>query len=126
MKRTKLMLGTMILSLGMAGAAWAQPAPNHDRDATVYSGYNHDRSDNNRAPRGDQDDRSWRSSGDRDRDDNYSVWNSRGDRDRDDQYGVWNTRGDRDDQDVSRGNHDRRSSRNWGYSNMRGGRRDDR
>ena len=52
MKSTKLILGTMILGLGMAGAAWAQPAPNHDRDATVHGGYTIDRDYVNRAARG--------------------------------------------------------------------------
>ena len=37
-------------------AAWAQPAPRHDRDATVYNGYTRDRDDVNHY-RGDRDDR---------------------------------------------------------------------
>jgi hypothetical protein len=39
MKRMKLMLGAMVLSVGAAGAAWAQPAaPDHDvRNHAVYS-----------------------------------------------------------------------------------------
>ena len=47
MKRTKLMLGTMILGVSMAGAAWAQPAPNHDRDVGVHRAYSADRDDHN-------------------------------------------------------------------------------
>ncbi len=115
MKPTKLMLGTMILGLGMAGAAWAQPAPSHDRDAAVHSGYTTDRSDANRA-QGDQDDRNaWR--GDRDdvyrgRYNPYVYRRGDGDRDRDDR-GGWRARNDRDDRNGRRGDHDARSARKW-------------
>ena len=121
MKRTRLLMGTVILALGITGAAWAQPAPRHDRDANVYSGYNRG---NDQQVRGDRNQSygAWNARGDRD--DNHGAWNARGDRD--DNYGAWNTRGDRDDQYVRRGDHDVRSSQTWGYSNMRHGTRDDR
>jgi hypothetical protein len=115
MKPTKLMLGTMILGLGMAGAAWAQPVPSHDRDAAVHSGYTTDRGDAYRS-RGDQDDRNaWRG----DRDDVYrGGYNpyvyQRGDSDRDrDDRGGWRARDDRDDRHGRRGDHDARSARKW-------------
>jgi hypothetical protein len=109
MKLTKLMLGTMILGLGMAGAAWAQPAPSHDRDAAVHGGYTIDRGDANRA-RGDQDDRTaWRG----DRDDVYrGEYNP---------YLYQRGDGDRDDRSVWRGDRDARGSWNWGHSNIRRG-----
>jgi hypothetical protein len=113
MKPTKLMLGTMILGLGMAGAAWAQPAPNHDRDAAVRGSYATGQGDANRA-RGDQDDRAaWRG----DRNDVYrGGYNpyvyQRGDGDRDDRSG-WRAHDDRDDRNVRRGDHDARSARKW-------------
>ena len=123
MKPTKLMLGTMILGLGMAGAAWAQPAPNHDRDAAVRGSYTTDRGDAYRA-RGN----AWRG----DRDDvyrgGYNPYVYRrgdGDGDRDDRNG-WNARGDRDDRNVWRGDRDARGSWNWGHSHMRRGKTDDR
>lgn len=109
MKSTKLMLGTMILGLGMTGAAWAQPAPSHDRDAAGHSGYAADRYDVNHA-RGDQDDRtSWRG----DRDDVYrGGYNpyayQRGDGDH-----------DRDDGNVWRSDRDARGSWNWGHNDVR-------
>ena len=114
MKATKLMLGTMILGLGMAGAAWAQPAPNHDRDAAVHGGYTAGWGDANRA-RGDQDDRTaWRG----DRNDGYRggynpyvYQRGDGDQDRDDRN-VWH--------------HDARSSWSWGHGNLRRGKWDDR
>jgi hypothetical protein len=115
MKSTKLMLGTMILGLGMTGAAWAQPAPSHDRDAAVR-GDDTDRNYVNHA-RGDRDDRtSWRG----DRDDVYrGGYNpyayQRGDGDH-----------DRDNRNVWRGDHDARSSWNWGHSDVRRGKKDDR
>ncbi|MGZ4827408.1 MAG: hypothetical protein ACXVY9_08580 [Terriglobales bacterium] len=134
MKRTRLLMGTVILALGITGAAWAQPAPRHDRDANVYSGYNRG---NDQQVRGDRNQNygAWNARGDRDdgygvwhargdRDDNHGAWNARGDRD--DNHGAWNARGDRDDQYVRRGDHDVRSSQTWGYSNMRHGTRDDR
>ena len=109
MKRTKVILGTMVLGLGMAGAAWAQPAPNHDRDgarAVYSSGYRGDRDDAIRV-RGDRDDR--------------NAWQSpyvygRGDGDRDDRVNQHAWRDDRDG----------RGSWNWGHSNMRRGDRDER
>jgi hypothetical protein len=116
MKPMKLMLGTMILGLGIAGTALAQPAPSHDRDADVHGGYTTDRDDAYRA-RGDQDDRAvWRG----DRDDVYRGWYNpyvyrRGDGDR-----------DRDDGNVWRGDHGARRSWNWGHSHMRRGKWDDR
>lgn len=128
MKPTKLMLGTMILGLGMAGAAWAQPAPNHGRDVAIHSAYATDRDDVNRA-RGNQDDRtSWRG----DRDDVYRGWynpyayqRGDGDHDRDDRY-AWNAHGDREDRNVWRGDHDARSSWNWGHNDVRRSKTDDR
>ena len=116
MKPTKLMLGTMILGLGMAGAAWAQPAPSHDRDAAVHGGYATDRNHANRA-RADQDDRTaWRG----DRDDVFRGWYNpyayrRGDGDR-----------DRDDRNVWRGDRDAHSSWNWGHNDVRRGKTNDR
>ncbi|MGB9104064.1 MAG: hypothetical protein WCC59_04830 [Terriglobales bacterium] len=111
MKPTKLMLGTMILGLGMAGTAWAQPAPGHDRDAAEHGNSTTDRGGANRA-RGD----AWRG----DRDDVYrGGYNPyvyrRGDGDR-----------DRDDRNVWRGDRDARRSWNWGHSDMRRGKTDDR
>lgn len=123
MKPTKLMLGTMILGLGMAGAAWAQPAPSHDRDAAVHGGYTTDRGDVNRA-RGDQDDRNaWRGDHDdvyRGGHNPYVYRRGDGDRDRDDR-GGWSARDDRDDRNVWRGDRDARSSWNLGHSDMRRG-----
>ena len=79
MKRTKLILSTLILGLGMAGAAWAQPAPHPDRDVAVNRGYSADRDDANHGRQqwhGDDDDRRaynpyvyQRGDGDHDRDD---------------------------------------------------------
>ena len=123
MKPTKLMLGTMILGLGMAGAAWAQPAPSHDRDAAAHGSYTTDRGNADRT-RGN----AWRG----DRDDvyrgGYNPYVHRrgdGDRDRDDR-GVWNAHNDRDDRTVWRGDHDARGSWNWGHNDMRRGKKDDR
>ena len=123
MKATKLMLGTMILGLGMAGAAWAQPAPNHDRDAAVHGGYSDGRGDWD--ARGD----AWRG----DRDDvyrggyvPYAYRRGDGDHDRDDR-GGWNARHDRYDRNFWRGgDHDAHNSWNWGHNNMRRSRNDDR
>ena len=114
MKPTKLMLGTMILGLGMAGAAWAQPAPSHDRDAAAHGSYTTDRGDANRT-RGDQDDRNaWRG----DRDDAYrGGYNP---------YVYQRGDNDRDDRNVWRGDRDARGSWNWGHSDMRRGKTDDR
>ncbi len=97
MKRTKVILGTMILAVGMAGAAWAQPAPDHDRDGRAYS-YNRYRGDEQQR-RGDRDDR--------------GAW--RGDGDRDDAYRAWNIRRDRDDRRVVRRDRDERGF----HSNVR-------
>jgi hypothetical protein len=128
MKPTKLMLGTMILGLGMAGAAWAQPAPSHDRDAAVHGGYATDRGDVNRA-RGDQDDRTaWRGDHDDVYRGGYNPYVYRrgdGDRDRDDR-GAWSARDHRDDGNIWRGDRDARSSWNWGHSDMRRGKTNDR
>jgi hypothetical protein len=112
MKSTKLMLGTMVLSLGMAGAAWAQPAPSHDRDAAVRGGYANDRYYVNRA-RGDRDDvyRGWYNP--------YAYRRGDGDHDRDDRS-LWNFRGDRDHRNVWRG------SWNWGHNDVRRGKSHDR
>ena len=123
MKRTKLMLGTMILGLGMAGAAWAQPAPNHDREANARGAYSYDGGSVNRG-RSDQDDRTaWRG----DRDDVYrggynTYQYKRRDGDRDDSR--WNIRGGRDDR--WRADRDARGTWNWGHSNIRRGDRGDR
>ena len=127
MKLTKLMLGTMILGLGMAGAAWAQPAPNHDRDAAVRGAYATGRDGAYRA-RGDQDDRTiWRG----DRDDVYRggynpyvYQGGDGDHDRDDRN-AWNHHGDRDDRNVRRGDHDAQGWY-WGHNNLRRGKWDNR
>jgi hypothetical protein len=128
MKATKLMLGTMILGLGMAGAAWAQPAPSHDRDAAVHGGYATDRNDVIRA-RGDQDDRTaWRG----DRDDMYrggynpyAYRRGDGDHDRDDRSG-WSARDQHHDGNDWRGDRDARNSWKWGHSDVRRGKTDDR
>lgn len=130
MKRTKLLLGTMILGLGMAGTAWAQPAPNHDRDARMYGGYSTDRDDVFRA-RGDQDGRNavWRGDGSAASKGGYNAYEhkrSEGDGDRDGNHGVWNARGNGDDGNVWRGDRDARSSWSWGHSDMRRGKRDER
>jgi hypothetical protein len=129
MKPTKLMLGTMILGLGMTGAAWAQPAPSHDRDAAVHGSYTTDRGDVNRA-HGNQDE--WR----KDRDDVYRggynpYLHQRGDGDRDrDDRGGWSARDQHHDGNVWRGDSDARSSARsswkWGHSDMRRGKTDDR
>jgi hypothetical protein len=126
MKPTKLMLGTLILGLGIGGAAWAQPAPNHGHEASVYRGYSADRSEVNRA-RGDQDDRNF---GRGDRDDAHSGenhWyaNQRGDGDHDrDDRSAWQDRDGR--HDGWRGDRDARGFWNWGHSDLRRGKRDDR
>jgi hypothetical protein len=106
MKRTKVMLGTLILGLGMAGAAWAQPAPRHDRDAAVYR-----YSDRDDVKRGDRDDGGqWRY--------NTNVYR-RGDGDHDsDDRGAWNQR----DNEGWRNQRNERNPWIWGYSNMRRGR----
>jgi len=128
MNSTKLMLGTVILGLGMAGAAWAQPAPSHDRDAAVHGGYATDRNHVNRA-RGDQDHRiAWR--GDRDNVyrggyNPYAYQRGDGDHDRDDRN-LWNARGDRDDRIDRRGDRDAHSSWNWGHNDVRRGKINDR
>jgi hypothetical protein len=124
MKSTKLILGTMVLGLGMTAAAWAQPAPNHDRDAGVRGGYAVDRDDAYRG-RGYQDE--WR--GDRDdvfryRYNPYVYQRGDGDHDRDDRN-VW-SRGDRDDRNAWRGDRDARRSWNWGHSRLGRGKADNR
>ena len=90
MKRTKLVLGTMILGLGITGAAWAQPVAQQTREARPNVSYVHDRADVNRGDRdqwqrGDRDDDrgAWARN---DRDTTYGTWNARGDGDRDDHY----------------------------------------
>jgi hypothetical protein len=118
MKRTKLMLGSLILGLGMTGAAWAQPAPRHDRDAVANRGYS-DRYDQSRG-RGDRDDGDqWR--GDRDNVYRYNPYvQRRGDGDNDaDDRGAGNRS---HDNDGWRNQGNARSSWNWGHSNMRRGR----
>ena len=105
MKRMKMILGTMILAVGMVGAASAQPAPDrdHDRDdSRVYNPYRYDHDDAYR--RGD-------------RDDQYRVW--RGDGDRDDYYATWNGRRYRDDYRVRRGDRDDRAAWGRAHSNIR-------
>jgi hypothetical protein len=116
MKRIKVMLGTMILGLGMTGAALAQPAPNHDRDANDRAAYSSNSGYVNRG-RVDQDDRSaWRG----DRDDVYrGGWNAY-------QYKRGDGDHDRDDRNAGRGDRDARGAWNWGHNNIRRGDRDDR
>ncbi len=112
MKRTKLMLSTLILGLGMAGAAWAQPAPNHDRDVAVNRSYRADRDNANRGQqwRGDDDDRRGYNP--------YVYQRGDGDHDRDDRGANAGWR----DNDGWRNQRDSRSGWNWGRSNMRRGR----
>jgi hypothetical protein len=110
MKPTKLMLGTMILGLGMAGAAWAQPAPNHDRDA--------DKHGSNTTARWDRDDvyRGWYNP--------YAYRRGDGDYDRDDRN-VWHAHRDRDDRYGWRGDRDARRSWNWRHNDVRRDKRND-
>jgi hypothetical protein len=108
MKGTTLMLGSLILGLGMTGAAWAQPAPKHDRDAAASSRY----SDRNDQWRGDR--------GDAYRYNSYVYRQGNGDRD---DRGAWNNRG-RDDGGW-RNQARTHNSWYWGNSNMRRGRIDD-
>ena len=110
MKRTKLVIGTMILGLGMAGAAWAQPAPDHDRNGNEHRVYSTDRGDVNRG-RGDRDDvyrGGWNG---------YEYKRGDGDHDRDDRV-----RGDRDDRWHN--DRDARGSWNWEHSKIRRNDRD--
>ena len=123
MKPTKLMMGTMILGLGMAGAAWAQPAPSHDRDTAAHGGYTTGWGDANRA-RGD----AWR--GDRNQVyrggyNPYVYQRGDGDHDRDDRD-AWSAHNDRDYRNAWRGDHDARSSWNWGHNDVRRSKKDDR
>jgi hypothetical protein len=118
MKLTKLMLGTMILGLGIAGAAWAQPAPNHDRDAAAHGGYATDRGEVIRA-RGDRDD-VYRGGYNP-----YAYQRGDGDHDRDDR-GAWSAHNNRDYRNAWRGDRDARSSWNWGHNDVRRSKKDDR
>ncbi len=90
MKRTRLMMGTLVLGFGMAGAAWAQPAPNHACDGWDQGRYSaYDRDADVARGNGDRDDR-WNRGG------AYNPYvYQRGDRD--DAYRQGNARGDRDD-----------------------------
>jgi hypothetical protein len=100
----------------MTGAAWAQPAPRHDRDAVTNRGYS-DRYDQNRRDGDDRD--QWR--GERENVYRYKLYvQRRGDGDNDgDDRGAWNRS---HDNDGWRNQSNVRSPWNWGYSNMRGGR----
>ena len=108
MKSTKLILGTMILGLGMTGAALAQPAPSHDRDTRGFI-----------TDRGDRDD-VYRYGYNR-----YVYRRGDGDHDRDDRN-VWSFHGDRDDRNAWRGDHDARGAWNWGHNDVRRGKKNDR